>query len=229
MPRAVIFDFSGTLFRCEEAGSWLRGALTAAGIHAPDPEISALTERLRIVGGQPGGPGGFTVPEHLKDLFARRDLSAADHRAAYLALIQRAALPWPGLDEVLYDRHSQPEAWQPYPDTPAALELLAGTGTPVVVLSNIGWDLRPVFTHHRLDHLISGYVLSYEAGTAKPDPRIFELACHMLGHEPADVLMIGDDTTADGAAARIGCAFRPVPHAPASVRPTALLDALAVS
>jgi hypothetical protein len=37
-----------------------------------------------------------------------------------------------------------------------------------VVLSNIGWDLRPVFTHHRLDHPISGYVLSYEAGTAKP-------------------------------------------------------------
>jgi FMN phosphatase YigB (HAD superfamily) len=40
----MIFDFSGTLFRCEETGSWLRGALTAAGIHATDPEISALTE-----------------------------------------------------------------------------------------------------------------------------------------------------------------------------------------
>ena len=34
MTKAVIFDFSGTLFHCEDTESWLRGALGQAGIVA---------------------------------------------------------------------------------------------------------------------------------------------------------------------------------------------------
>jgi FMN phosphatase YigB (HAD superfamily) len=224
--KAVIFDFSGTLFRCEDTGSWLRGALAEAGIEAADAEVDAYAERLRASGGQPGGHADFRVPEHLAPLWARRDLTAADHRAAYTALIRQAGLPWPELDGILYDRHCLPETWLPYPDTLAALEALAEREVPVAVLSNIAWDLRPVFEHHGVDHLVAGYVLSYEAGVQKPDPRIFRLACDLLGHDPYDVLMVGDNVVADGAATEIGCTFSAVDHLPVADRPRALLEAV---
>ncbi|MBV9446284.1 MAG: HAD-IA family hydrolase [Streptosporangiaceae bacterium] len=224
--KAVIFDFSGTLFRCEDTRSWLRGALAEAGIDAPDAEITGYAERLRVSGGQPGGHADFAVPEHLTSLWRRRDLTAADHRAAYTALIRLAGLPWPGLDEILYDRHRLPQAWRRYPDTLAVLEVLAEHGIPVAVLSNIGWDLRPVFEYHGMAHLVASYVLSFEVGMQKPDPRIFRLACDLLGEDPRDVLMVGDNLVADGGATEIGCSFRAVGHLAVSERPRALLDAV---
>lgn len=224
--KAVIFDFSGTLFRCEDPRSWLRGALAEAGIEAPDTEIDIWAERLAASGGQPGGYADFQVPGHLAALWARRDLTADNHRAAYMALIGLAGLPWPGLDDILYDRHRLPEAWLPYPDTLAVLDLLAERGIPVAVLSNIGWDVRPVFAHHGMDDLVASYVLSFEAGMQKPDPGIFRLACDLLGEDPRDVLMVGDNQRADGAATEVGCSFRAVGHLPVSERPSALLDAV---
>jgi FMN phosphatase YigB (HAD superfamily) len=221
-----MFDFSGTLFRCEEAESWLRAVLGQAGIQATDAAVAASAVRLVAAGGQPGSRVDFAVPPHVASAWARRDLSTDAHRTAYTSLIRESDLPWPGLADALYERHAAPEAWRPYPDTAGALELLADRAIPVAVVSNIGWDLRSVFRYHRIDHLVHGYLLSFEEGTAKPDPRIFKRACELLGHAPADVLMVGDDRVADGGAAAIGCAFRAVDHLPPGERPHALLDAL---
>ena len=44
-------------------------------------------------------------------------------------------------------------------------------------MSNIGWDLRPVFRAHGLDAFVDAYVLSYEHGIQKPDGRLFRAAC----------------------------------------------------
>lgn len=223
---AVLFDFSGTLFHCESAESWLRAALAQAGIAASDAEVVLWAERLHASGGQAGAYSEFAVPAHLTDLWARRDLTAEDHRAAYSALVETAELPWPGLTDILYDRHYAPEAWDAYPDTVAVLELLRSRDVPVAVVSNIGWDLRTVFKHFGVDHLIAGYVLSYEVGVKKPDPAIFELACELVGHAPANVLMVGDNPEADGGATAIGCSFQLVEHAPIAARPRALLAAV---
>jgi HAD superfamily hydrolase (TIGR01493 family) len=229
MTRAVIFDFSGTLFHCEDAEAWLRGALRQAGVEATGDEVAEYAARLHASGGQPGGHADVNVSAELAELWARRDLTPGDHRAAYSALVERAGLPWPGLVDALYDRHYAPEAWEAYPDTVAALTLLRERGIPVAVLSNIGWDLRTVFKHFNVDHLVAGYVLSYEVGVKKPDPRIFQLGCDVLGEDPADVLMVGDDPVADAGATAIGCAFAAVEHAPVRLRPRALLDVLEVS
>lgn len=227
MADAVLFDFSGTLFHCETTESWLRGALASMGIAAPeDAEVAAWAARLHESGGQPGGHSDFAVPTRLADLWARRDLSTEDHRAAYCALVEQVGLPWPGLADVLYERHCLPEGWSPYPDTIAALELLRSRGVPVAVVSNIGWDLRTVFKHFDVDRLVDGYVLSYEVGVKKPDPRIFELACELVGRAPGKVLMVGDNVAADGGATALGCSFRLVEHVPVGDRPRALFDAV---
>ena len=48
--------------------------------------------------------------------------------------------------EALYDQLLDPESWQPYPDTRATLEHLKDV--PLAVVSNIGWDIRPVFERY---------------------------------------------------------------------------------
>ena len=220
----MIFDFSGTLFRCEPVDSWLRAVLADAGIDAADDEVGAAVARLRASGAMPGLPPESPVPAHLSEVWARRDLAPDDHRAAYTALARQAALPWPGLEDALYERHRVPQAWHPFPDTTPALRLLRDRGVPVAVLSNIAWDVRPTFQHHGTDEFISGYVLSFREGMVKPDPRIFGRACELLGHDPAEVLMVGDNVVADGGASAIGCTFRTVAHLPPQQRPSALLE-----
>lgn len=224
--KAVIFDFSGTLFRCEETAAWLRAVLASSGIETTEEEIAHYAGRLHASGGQPGGYTDFAVPGELAELWRRRDLDPEAHHAVYTELMRRADLPWPGIEERLYDRHWRPEAWVPYPDARATLELLARRGTPVAVLSNIVSDVREVVAYYGLGGLVAAYVLSYEQGIQKPDPEIFRRACDLLGHDPADVLMVGDNQVADGAATKIGCAFRLVPHLPVTERPAALLAAV---
>lgn len=226
VAKAVIFDFSGTLFRCEDTRSWLRAVLRQADIEASDVEIAAGAALVEATGGQPGGHSRVQVPSHFAELWAQRDMSPERHRTAYTTLIEAACLPWPGLTGALYERNAEPAAWRPYPDTAAVLQTLADREIPVAVLSNIGWDPRPIFRYHGVDQLVRGYVLSYLEGVMKPDPRIFQAACGLLGHSPADVLMVGDDAIADAGATAIGCAFRAVAHLPPDERPHALLDAI---
>jgi hypothetical protein len=52
--------------------------------------------------------------------------------------------------------------------------------------------------------LASVWVLSYEHGTEKPDPRMFELGCEGLGVSPSKTLMVGDSVEKDAGAARAG-------------------------
>ena len=40
-------------------------------------------------------------------------------------------------------------------------------------------------------------ILSYEVGLAKPDPVIFHLVCDRLGLQPAEILFVGDTSSAD--------------------------------
>ncbi|NGO67280.1 HAD family hydrolase [Streptomyces boncukensis] len=222
----VMFDFSGTLFRVEPATSWLGAVLDAAGIALPGAEFARCAERLEAAGALPGGPPPRTVPEELRELWAVRDRSAAEHRAAYTGAARQVPLPHPDLYDALYERHMAPGAWQPYPDASEVLRELGERGVPVAVVSNIGWDLRPVFRAHGLDAAVHTYVLSYEHGVQKPDARLFRIACDKLGLAPERVLMVGDDERADGGAARLGCAFHAVRHLPVAERPNGLRPVL---
>ncbi|MEV6792906.1 HAD-IA family hydrolase [Streptomyces sp. NPDC051320] len=226
--KAVLFDFSGTLCRIEPVGTWLRAVVDHAGISLSDAEFTRCERELTWSGALPGGPPPQQVPSHLTALWAARDKSAEQHRAAYTGLARQVALPDAGLYEALYDRHMTPAAWRPYPDAVEVLEGLRRRGIGVCVLSNIGWDLRPVFRAHGLDGLVDDYVLSYEHGVQKPDARIFRIACEAVGQDPGDVLMVGDDRRADGGAADLGCAVHFVDHLMAAERPDGLRPVLAL-
>ncbi|WP_053850419.1 HAD family hydrolase [Streptomyces sp. NRRL B-24085] len=224
---AVLFDFSGTLFRIESTDAWLRAVLDEAGITLPEAELTRAARELESVGALPGGLAPrVPMPDELAAMWHVRDESAELHRAAYTGLSRLVTLPDPALHDALYERHMLPAAWQPYPDAAEVLRTLRERGTKVGVVSNIGWDLRPVFRAHGLDPYVDEYVLSYEHGIQKPDPRLFKTACTALGVAPRDVLMVGDDRRADGGAAALGCGVHFVDHLPAAQRPDALLAVL---
>ncbi|MFJ3718631.1 HAD family hydrolase [Streptomyces sp. NPDC090057] len=223
---AVLFDFSGTLFRVESTESWLSAVLREAGLALPEPELSKAAAALEAAGALPGGAEPVEVPEELAGLWAVRDQGAEQHRAAFTGLSRRVPLPGPELHDALYDRHMTPAAWSPYQDAADVLRTLRERGVGVGVVSNIGWDLRPVFREHGLDAYVDAYVLSYEHGVQKPDPRLFTAACEELGADPRQVLMVGDNRSADGGAAALGCRVHFVDHLPVAQRPDALLPVL---
>ncbi|WUS95656.1 HAD-IA family hydrolase [Streptomyces sp. NBC_00708] len=225
MPiKGALFDFSGTLFRIESVRSWLAATLAERGVSVDEPNFERYAAELEAYGALPGGPNPQQMPDGLADGWAHRDESAELHRAVYTGLARQVALPDPGLYDALYDRHLTPDAWRPYPDAAEVLAGLSEAGVPVGIVSNIGWDLRPVFRAHGLDRYVDAYVLSFEHGVQKPDARLFHTACTLLGQDPTDVVMVGDDRHADGGAAALGCEVRFVRHLPVSERPDALRE-----
>ncbi|MFF7650950.1 HAD family hydrolase [Streptomyces sp. NPDC007983] len=226
MVCGVMFDFSGTLMRSESVEEWLGAVLADTAVSVDGEEFADWVRRLTECGALPGGPAPRRIPARLERLWRERDLSADQHRAAYSGLIAEAGLPRAELIQALYDRHKAPAAWRPYPDAEATLRELRRRGIPVAVVSNIGWDLRPVFRAHGLDGLVDAYVLSFELGARKPDPAIFRAACDALGLAPSDVLMVGDNRAADGGAEALGCPVRFVDHLPVDQRPAGLAPIL---
>lgn len=225
--KGVLFDFSGTLFRIESTRSWLRAVLAKAELTLPEPELTRTAQALESAGALAGGASpSLPLPPDLAGVWAVRDESAELHRAAYTGVSRQVPLPDPRLYDALYDRHMVPDAWHPYPDAAEVLGALCERGVAIGVVSNIGWDLRPVFREHGLDPYVGTYVLSYEHGIQKPDPRLFATACDALGVAPEDTLMVGDDRRADGGAAALGCGVHFVDHLPVADRPDGLRPVL---
>ncbi|HEX3590423.1 MAG TPA: HAD family hydrolase [Pseudonocardiaceae bacterium] len=212
--RGVLFDFSGTLFRLEIGDSWL-----------PEKADAERAQHLMQVMTAPVGPSTH-LPVHMADDWQRRDLDPAIHRRVYTESLRQAGLPH-DLAEVGYERLLDMTSWAVYADVRPALERLHAAGIPVAVVSNIAWDIRPIFERAGVADLVAEYVLSFQEGSIKPDEKLFRIACDRLGVDPADALMIGDSAEADGGAAAIGCAVEIVPALPTAQRPDALLAALA--
>jgi len=152
-----------------------------------------------------------------------RDLDPALHRQAYLHVLKTSGL---GDDhaEQLYQRVTDPAQWTLYPDTAFVLKSLRQNGIRTAVVSNIAWDIRTVLTAAGAD--ADEYVLSFEVGVAKPDPRIFTEALARLAVPAAEALMVGDSEENDGAARQLGCDFALVDPLPINDRPTGLVAAL---
>ena len=204
--RAVLFDFSGTLASLEARDDWFTGTGFDAAQRAD--VMDRLTHPTA------------SVTHHAWEY---RDLDPALHREAYLHVLQTSGLADEHAEE-LYRLVTDPAEWSVYPDTAFVLTSLRLNGIRTAVVSNIAWDIRPVLTAVEVDE----FVLSFEVGAAKPDPRIFTEALARLDVPAEQALMIGDSEENDGAARELGCSFALVDPLPIANRPTGLIDALRV-
>ncbi|NMO02399.1 HAD-IA family hydrolase [Gordonia sp. TBRC 11910] len=219
---AVLFDFSGTLFRFTENDEWFADLHDESG---DDIDIHTQAELVRRMTQPVGLPAD--LPDDARIAWKQRDLDPAQHRRAYLAMLRRSGLSVPGHAESLYERVLDPASWQPYPDTVDVLKALSDIGIRVGVVSNIAFDLRDVLARYGLRDLVDYYALSYEVGAIKPDVRLFRAAIDALGVEADRTLMVGDSEEADGGSRALGCAFALVEPLPTAERPRGLVDALA--
>ncbi|QTR02278.1 HAD family hydrolase, partial [Saccharothrix algeriensis] len=104
------------------------------------------------------------------------DADTALHRETYYAVFADAGLD-ADLADALYEVESDP-TFNPFAvDVAATLSALRANGFRVGVLSDIHFDVRPVFDGLPVD----SFVLSFEHGVVKPDPRIFRIALDELG------------------------------------------------
>jgi HAD superfamily hydrolase (TIGR01509 family) len=217
--RAVLFDFSGTLFRLEEDDTWFEDIRVDE--RAVDGHVQAeLMRRLTAPTGR-----SVDMDPRTYEAWVNRDLAPHLHREAYLHVLRESGLA-DHHAEALYGRVIDPSSWTPYPDTATVLASLHRQGIKTAVLSNIAFDVRPAFGPIGATGHVAEFVLSFEVGAVKPRPEIFHTALSRLGAAPADTLMVGDSEEADGAARDVGCAFALVDPLPTDQRPTGLIEAL---
>jgi putative hydrolase of the HAD superfamily len=101
---------------------------------------------------------------------------------------------------------------------PGALETVGGLrarGIELAVVSN--WDVGLAEHLERIGtaSLFSAIVTSAEAGAAKPDPAVFELALERLGVQPRRALHVGDEPADEQGATAAGMLFAHAPLATA--------------
>ncbi|MFQ6395994.1 HAD family hydrolase [Nocardia sp. KC 131] len=218
---AVLFDFSGTLFRLEDDQSWADDLIGEDGQPFDVRETAEIMRRMTA-------PVEQYVQFDAEGQIAweRRDLDPQLHRKAYAEVLRQSGVPTVRQSERLYRRLIDPMAWTPYPDTEDVLTSLSAQRIPVGVISNIAFDVRPAFSARGWDRLVESFALSFEIGAIKPDPRIFRVALEQLGVRADAALMVGDSAEADGGATALGCRFALVDALPTAERPDALLRVL---
>jgi putative hydrolase of the HAD superfamily len=200
MLRAALFDLDGTLMDHDAARS--------AGIQAhlsgwlPGLEADELA-RLE------------TEWQHLEalhyDAYARGECTFAEQRRRRVQGM-RAALEREPADELTTDAwfgsylgHYR-AAWRAFDDVIPALTALAASYPSVVlgvVTNGEGAPQRAKLAAIGLTERFQIVVASGEEGVAKPDAKIFALACERLGVEQEQTAHVGDrlDLDAEGAAA----------------------------
>ncbi|WP_101947774.1 HAD family hydrolase [Mycobacterium sp. 3519A] len=217
---AVLFDYSGTLFRLEEDASWF------AGIEVDERQIDGhvqaeLMRRLTAPTGQ-----HVDMPPDAYHAWVNRDLAPHLHREAYLHVLRESGLA-DHHAEALYGLVIDPMNWTPYPDTADVLAGLHRQGIKTAVVSNIAFDVRPAFAALGVTDFVDEFVLSFEVGAVKPDAAIFQTALSRLGVHAERAVMVGDSDEADGGARAIGCRFSLVDPLPTALRTDGLRTAVA--
>lgn len=195
----VLFDWRGTLVTVLDPLDWVRKALNLVGRATDDDAIAVLWD---AIGSAAGHPDRLASPDC--------DTSVATHRRVYYDVFSDAGLD-ADLADALYAVESDACYNEFALDAGPTIRRLAAAGVKVGVISDIHFDLRPVFAAQGLDTSIDAFVLSYEHGVQKPDPAFFEIALDRLGTTAQETLMVGDRASHDGAAVAVGIATLLVP------------------
>lgn len=187
--RALLVDFGGTLFVPLEGEQWLTAAAAKAKTRLSAREHARLAALLDTRFHYIRAPGS--------------DLSAAAHERAILPALESMVTD-KTLATVLYDLQGADDFWRPRRGARELLQRAREQNLRTIVVSNIAWDIRPLFTVAGLHDHVDGFVLSYEVGAEKPDKLIFEHALSLAECTPPQALFIGDDPVNDSGALHLG-------------------------
>jgi FMN phosphatase YigB (HAD superfamily) len=189
--KGVIFDFHSTLVGGGDAGRWIDAALRhLAEDGSTDPDLNAdqiagLREHLDHI----------WQHAHTIDPGSERDLGQDRHWDVFNRTVALFPGVKPDLIAALYA--VMPDQWALFDDVLPVLRELKSRGVRIVVLSNIGLDIRPLLDRVGVSDLLDGVVLSFEVGLVKPDPAIYARALELLDVAGTQTLMVGDSPRDD--------------------------------
>ncbi len=197
--RAVLFDAVGTLIELREpVGETYARQARAHGAAFPaarldDAFARAFRESTPMLFPDADAEA---VPELERDWWrrlVRETFRSADPRSAF-----------PGFDacfDALWRHFSGPGAWRPRAGARELLAALRARGLATAVVSNFDRRLPELLRALGLEP--DSVVLPSDAGAAKPDLRIFQVALERLRVPAAAALYVGDHPQHDVAAARL--------------------------
>jgi putative hydrolase of the HAD superfamily len=96
-----------------------------------------------------------------------------------------------------WERH---ENFELYDDVPETFAALRAAGLRIGLVSNSARDVREFARHHALD--VDAGISSFHHGRTKPHASIFRAVLDLLGVEPAEAAMVGDQVADDIEGAR---------------------------
>lgn len=104
--------------------------------------------------------------------------------------------------DALYDHFQTADPWFIYADVVPMLQRWQSAGIPLGIVSNFDSRLYPVLRSLNLFDYFTSVTLSTEAGAAKPDREIFQIALQKHECEASRAIHIGDSFDEDYAAAK---------------------------
>ena len=208
--RALLLDWRGTLVLIPDPTRLVARAFESIGRPIERDVVEELVINLRTAA---EAPEFVEAERHI-------DSSPELHRPISMQMFERAGLD-EELAEALYRVEWDPTSRPLYPDVPEVLAAVRAMGVKMALVSNIHFDIRASCVEQGIDEFIDAYVLSFEHGFQKPDPRMFQMALDALGVEAGEALMVGDWAPVDGGAASIGIATLILPR-PTELTPRGL-------
>jgi putative hydrolase of the HAD superfamily len=198
---AVTFDANGTLIRLVDPVPELGRLLRERGIERP-PE--AIQQAFEAEGRAYSGRAA------LAQTAAAFATVQRDCTGVFLAALEAELDPdefTPGYVDAM--------RFEPAPGTLESLQRLRRCGLELAVVANFDPTLRDRLDELGLAFAFSTIVTPADAGVAKPDRRIFELALERLRVLPERTLHIGDGAVDEEGAAAAGINFEwaPIPRA----------------
>ncbi len=181
MPRAVLFDFYGTLARAARWGPTVDQVLSLRGHTLDRAAHDAWRDEV------------FDGMEHLAESRSR-DHYLAWERDRLRRLSVASGVGPDDVETLAAELHEAIRDFRmaAYDEVPAVLAELRRRGLVVAVCSNWTWDLDVALEQSGLAGAADVVVTSAQAGVRKPHPRIFALTLEQCGVDAGDAVFVGD-------------------------------------
>ena len=193
--RAVLFDLDDTLFDHNHATSRatasLRDSEPAFAVWSPEELRRRHSEVLELIHKEVIS-GRMAIDEARRERFRRLLVDAGGDDAA----VGRAA------ELAAWYRRAYEQNWRAVHGAMELLQALKARGLSVVIVTNnLTSEQELKLRHCAMTDYVDVLITSESAGSAKPDPRIFEVALDAVGVSKAEAVMVGDawDTDIAGA------------------------------
>jgi len=197
-PRAVLFDFGGTLFSYREVQGrafrpLLAEALARLGVRVAPGEVGRAWKRAAAASWREFNPRPYYLH---KDLFQ-------DNFRRFAAELGAAASP---ADLEWFHEAQRDLVREGFALRPGCKEMLArlrSAGLHAAIVSNIDDDyLEPMLERAGLRGSLDAWTSSEAARSCKPHAAIFELALEKAGARAEESVFVGDSRVHDVAGAR---------------------------